>query len=77
MWFLCAASVLALFDITKAVDDEGNVIQPDCEFNSIGTIRYNSTPLIFFSNLLMTYSHTGNLADLFVRSNLVPGKQRI
>jgi len=39
MWFLCAASVLALFDISKAVDDKGNVVEPHCEFNSAGAIR--------------------------------------
>ncbi|KAF9445158.1 cytochrome P450 [Macrolepiota fuliginosa MF-IS2] len=29
-----AASVLSLFDITKAVDDDGNVIEPTCEYTT-------------------------------------------
>ncbi|KAJ3570572.1 hypothetical protein NP233_g4319 [Leucocoprinus birnbaumii] len=39
MWFICAATVLALFDISKARDEKGNAVEPVCEFNSTGTIR--------------------------------------
>lgn len=45
MWFLCAASVLSLFDISKAVDGDGNVIEPSCVFHSDRTIRYGLRPL--------------------------------
>lgn len=32
--WIVAASILAAFDITKAVDDNGNVIEPSGEYSS-------------------------------------------
>lgn len=36
--FLAVASILSTFDISKAKDEEGNVIEPDVDFT--GFIRY-------------------------------------
>ena len=44
--FLCIAMTLATFNITKALDEHGNVIEPEIKWMS-GTIRYE-IPLVPF-----------------------------
>ena len=74
--WIAVASLLATFDIEKAVDENGNVIDPAHEYiSALVTCALFSLQCVYFTSQLSLESGCRNLLN--VQSNLAQRKQKL